>query len=169
MLLAWLDTNPDTAGAKYLHIYNTLIKIFVRRGCPISEELADETVNRVCHKTGEITGGYVGDPALYFYKVAHYVWLEYIKPRPDPKPLPPYEPEEDREKRLSCLDECLNQLGEEDRRLALDYVQYEKREKINHRREIAESLDLSIPALRVKIHRLNKDLLACVMTCLKKN
>src|ERR1044072_3064032 len=165
----WLDKDRDAAGDKFNHIYTTLIKIFVRRGCLIAEELADITIDRVCHKIDEITADYVGDPALYFYGVAHHVWLEYIKKRPEPKPLPPYEPAEDQEARSTCLDRCLGKFNNKDHELILDYFQHEKRYKIDHRRKLAESLGISASALRVRIHRLIGDLRKCVHRCLKEN
>ncbi len=166
-LLAWLDADADAAGLKYNHLHDTLIKIFVRRGCLISEDLTDETIDRVCSKIDEITKDYVGDPALYFYKVAKYVWLEYVKKKPEPKPLPPYEPADNQEKRMTCLDQCLSGLNGEDRELLLRYFQDEKRAKINQRRAIAKSLNISLDNLRVKIHRLKAELRECVKQCLQ--
>ncbi len=49
-LLAWLDPDRDRAGAKYEAIRTRLIKVFVCRGCPEAEDLADETINRVASK-----------------------------------------------------------------------------------------------------------------------
>ena len=49
-LLAWLDANPDAAARKYEQIRTRLIKIFVCRGCLESEDLADETIDRVARR-----------------------------------------------------------------------------------------------------------------------
>jgi hypothetical protein len=65
-LLGWLGPDRDSAGKKYEEIRLKLIKIFARRGCMLAEELADETMDRVCNKAQKIVDDYKGDPALYF-------------------------------------------------------------------------------------------------------
>ena len=46
-LLDWLGTDRDSAARRYEQIRSRLIKIFVCRGCTATEELADETLDRV--------------------------------------------------------------------------------------------------------------------------
>ncbi|HSO75349.1 MAG TPA: hypothetical protein VLU47_10975, partial [Blastocatellia bacterium] len=108
--LAWLDPDRERAGEKYEEIRSKLIKIFAHRGCPIAEELTDEAINRVSRRVPDIAGTYVGDPALYFYGVAHKVYLEHVKKRPEPKPLPPPEPTEEVERNYECLERCMEEL-----------------------------------------------------------
>jgi hypothetical protein len=78
-LLGWLDSDRDLAGEKYEAIRRGLIKMFVRRGCPTAEELADETIDKVCQKLVEIADNYIGDPALFFYGVAKNIYREWLK------------------------------------------------------------------------------------------
>ncbi|MEW6125500.1 MAG: sigma-70 family RNA polymerase sigma factor [Acidobacteriota bacterium] len=173
-LLVWLHPERERAGIKYEEIRFGLIKIFTRRGCLISEELADETIDRVCRKVHDIADNYVGDPALYFYGVAKNVLHEYHKKKVDPEPLPPQLPDDNdeeyrsyQEKHWECLEHCLNELSNEDRRLIIHYFQDNHRAKIDHRREIADSLNISLNHLRVKIHRLKTELQTCIFGCLK--
>src|SRR6478672_10875246 len=70
-LLDWLDPHREQAGQKYEDIRRRLIKLFVCRGCPEPEDLADETINRVIKKLKEIESGFTGDKARYFYGVAN--------------------------------------------------------------------------------------------------
>src|SRR4026207_1319031 len=79
LLLSWLNSNEDLAAAEYERIRRRLIRIFVCRGCFEAETLADETIDRVALKTREITNGYVGNPANYFYGVANKIHLEWLR------------------------------------------------------------------------------------------
>ncbi len=87
-LLDWLGPDRETAGKSYEEIRRRLIKIFTVRGCHIPEELADETFNRVGKKVAELAADYVGDPSLYFFGVAHKVFLEYLKAKHTPSLTP---------------------------------------------------------------------------------
>src|ERR671927_1499820 len=81
-VLAWLDQDAGKAGEKYEEIRAALIEIFMCRGCPIAEELADDTIDRVIRKLDAIRENYIGDPALYFYGVAQMIHLEYARRKP---------------------------------------------------------------------------------------
>src|SRR5689334_14540929 len=78
-LLRWLAPDRDEAGKRYEDIRHRLIRIFACRGCAESDMLADETINRVAQKVGELAATYQGDPALYFYGVANKIYLEQLK------------------------------------------------------------------------------------------
>lgn len=54
-LLAWLDEDRELAGKKYEEIRFRLINLFIARGCRISEELADKTIDRVARKVKDRT------------------------------------------------------------------------------------------------------------------
>ena len=169
-LLAWLNPDRDKAGKIYEDIRQRLIKIFTYRGSPIAEDLADETINRVAKKVHEIRSTYVGDPSLYFHGVARYVYLEYVKKRPDP--LPPVlvsEPEESQDSELeyTCLERCISHLTPNNRELVLEYFQDEKRARIDRRKELTERLDISLNALRIRAHRVCASLKKCMRECLE--
>src|SRR5829696_5933939 len=78
-MLLWLDEDRDIAGSKYEGIRLRLIKIFDYRQCTNSEELTDIVFDRVLKKIDEnaITNG--DNPALYFYKVANYIYRENLR------------------------------------------------------------------------------------------
>lgn len=168
-LLDWLDADRERAGQKYEEIRCNLIRVFARRGCAIAEELTDETINRVTRKAAEIAGDYVGDPCLYFYGVAHKVYLEYIKKRPDPLHLPQPDPAEEKERRFSCLDHCMECLDHQSRDIILEYYQDEKRAKIDHRKELAQRLGITLNTLRMRAHRIKLILQQCVGDCLAQD
>lgn len=85
-LLTWLD--PEQAALKYEKIRGGLIKFFTTRGAVEPEDLADETINRVAHKLKDIEKNFSGDPEPYFYRVASFVYMEYVR-RKVPRPLLP--------------------------------------------------------------------------------
>ena len=169
-LLAWLGPDRERAGEKYEEIRYRLIKIFIHRGCPIAEELADETIDRVAHKAPQVIGAYqASDPALYFYGVAQNVFLEYVKKKPDPKPLPPPDPPEEKERRQECLDRCLGELDPPSRDFILRYYKNDKGAKIEHRKGLAAEMGVSLNGLRVRAHRIKASLQACMRDCLAQS
>lgn len=172
-LLAWLEPDRARAGEKYEEIRSKLIKILERRQCYAAEELADETINRVSHRAQQIAGSYVGDPALYFYgflKNVYKEWLKWIKEGPtnlDDVVLSAHEPAEDVELIHQYLDRCRQSLEDpEDRDLIVNYYEKEKRAKIDHRKQLADSLGITLNSLRMRIHRINALLQKCIVECL---
>jgi DNA-directed RNA polymerase specialized sigma24 family protein len=168
-LLDWLHSDRDRAGKIYEDIRQKLVKIFVYRGCPVAEDLADETINRVAKKVPEIRGTYVGDPASYFHGVARYVYLEYSKKHQEP--LPPVLSNElvdpsVSELEYNCLERCLSRLTPDNRELVLQYFQEEKRAKIDHRKELTQRLGITLNALRIRAHRVCASLKKCMQQCL---
>jgi len=166
-LLAWLNPDRNLAACKYEEIRTRLINIFAHRGCFVAEELADETIDRVCRKVREIDENYVGDPALYFYGVARNIFLEYVKKKPDLLHLPPPDPPEEKELKHNCLERCLSNLDSESHNLISQYFEGEKKSKINHRKKLAEELGIAVTTLRMRAHRIKTILQECVTGCLK--
>jgi DNA-directed RNA polymerase specialized sigma24 family protein len=166
-LLTWLNPHPERAGEKYEEIRSRLIKIFACRGCDCSEDLADETINRVAGKVPEIAETYVGDQALYFYGVARYVHHEYLRKQPTPQPPPSADEPSTTEEEYECLEQCIESLPARSKELFLQYYREEKRAKIKHRKRLAEQLGIEINALRIRACRIRTNLHACVLECLK--
>lgn len=168
-LLGWLDEDREQAGQKYEKIRLRLIKIFTCRGCAEAEDLADETINRVVSKVGEIGNSYEGDPALYFYGVAQKLHLEYLRlnhPKPVQRPVS-VETAADREAEFECLDRCVEKLSTENRDMVLRYYAEEKHAKIENRKRIADEMGIAVNALRIRAHRIRLVLQNCVKGCLE--
>lgn len=165
-LLAWLDADPERAGEKYESVRRGLIDMFVYRGCNDAEELADETINRVARKVEEIAPTYEGDPRRYFYGVAKRLHQEYLKERPPAAWSPPAPMSEERERRLACLDRCIEPLTPENHELILLSYRDQKKAKIDTRKELCARLNMTSTALRVRVHRLRDQLEKCVRRCL---
>lgn len=172
-LLGWLAPERERAGQTYEKIRRRLIEIFASRGCRDAEDLSDETINRVTLKLPGLSEGYVGDPALYFYGVAQKVYLESLRRKPLPLPLPTVTPaspvppahDEGREADLECLAECLRKLPSARRDLFLRYYADDEKGR-DRRKELAGSLGVSFNALRIRAHRIREELRECVRECL---
>ena len=165
-LLRWLAPDREEAGRRYETIRHKLIRIFSCRGCAESDILADEAINRVAQKVGELATTYQGDPAHYFYGVANKMHLEQLK-----KVKPPvtewHEPEEDDYKaEFECLERCMDKLTMTNRDLVLKYYDHEKDAKIEQRRHLAATLNIGLNALRIRAHRIRTILYRCITGCL---
>ena len=164
-LLNWLDSDYQRAGEKLVNIRRRLVAVFTRRGFSNAEELADGTIDRVAQRVGQIIETYVGDPARYFYAVARAMMLEAARSQPGAA-LVGSEPASDQT--YSCLEKCLEQLSQANRDLILQYYAFEKENKLDNRKELAQSLGISPNALRVRVHNIRKALENCVRSCLKR-
>jgi DNA-directed RNA polymerase specialized sigma24 family protein len=165
-LLAWLDPEREQAGKRYEDIRNRLIKIFACRACHEPEDLADEAINRVAKRVGEIARTYSGDPALYFYGVGNNVHLEYLRKRMPQLAMPPAPSPDEFEQEYECLDRCMSRLPDDSRELVLQYYQEEKKARIEHRKVLAEKWGIALNALRIRAHRIRTTLRQCVQDCL---
>jgi hypothetical protein len=64
-----------------------LISFFDRKHCPVPDELADETLNRVARRLKEEGTITSGAPAHYCHIVARFVLLEFLRKRQSQMPL----------------------------------------------------------------------------------
>lgn len=166
-LLDWLDSDPDQAGLIYEKIRWRLIAILASRGCSVPEELADETIDRVARRVADIQENYVGDKAIYFLGVMNNVHHEYLK-RPmllrSPQPLNDVET---KERTYLCLDQCLDKLAANSRRLIERYYAEDKQAKIDLRKRIAIEFGISLNTLRLRALRVREKLQVCIEQCLQ--
>ena len=173
LLMKWLDPDTETAGYKYEKIRQRLIRIFYGRGCFEAEDLADDTFDRVMQKLPQLSSEYIGEPALYFYGVANKIHLEWLRKQKKSAPSPQVfianiELEEESEHEFDCLDSCLTKLPSDQRDLIVEYYQDEKRAKIQHRKSLAERLDITVNALQIKTSRIRSRLHSCVTECISE-
>lgn len=180
-LLEWLDHGVASEGGAYLEIRRRLVAYFDRHQRLQSDDLADETLNRVARslEAGEIR---LSPPARYCYVIARYVLLEDFRrersqrhgddpdagsalPSPGVRPFRLDDVAVTREHRLDCLDDCLDELKPEHRDLLLEYYRDDKRDKIERRRDLARRLGISMNALGIRACRIRRTLEACVGAC----
>lgn len=170
--LCWLSPNREEAGWEYEQLRNKLVKLFTWRGCPVPEELFDETVNRVAKKVALGTAACSGRKLAYCYGVARLVLLEHwreAKPEPMPENVraPDIPQPEWDEMELESLSQCLDQLSARDRDLITRYYQGEGREKIEIRREMACEGG-GATALRIRIFRIRATLRDRISECVRR-
>jgi RNA polymerase sigma factor (sigma-70 family) len=172
-LLAWLNPDREQAASMYEDIRNRLIRILMHRGCNVAEELADKAINQVARKVGEVKSYYVGDPAFYFYGVARNVLSDYLKVHREEVDVeleslsvaPPEEPD-DSEAEHECLEKCLGELTPQNRDLILEYYREKEGAKIEHHKDMARRLGISLNALRILMCRIRAGLKKCMRACL---
>jgi DNA-directed RNA polymerase specialized sigma24 family protein len=135
--------------------------------CDQSEELADETFNRVARKASEGLVIQRSDPFAYIAGVAHHVFQEWLRKKQRQGIVqesgdwsPPVPPENEPDFRLDYVRQCLEILDESQRRLLLRY--YEDGQRIRSRKILCQELDIPMNALRIRVHRLRKKVEACV-------
>jgi RNA polymerase sigma factor (sigma-70 family) len=165
-LLSWLSDDRELAGTKYETIRGGLVRVFVTRGFNDAEDLADETINRVIVRLGDIRDSYDGEPARYFHGVARNVLREQIRRKEFATEVPviwidPQPTSEERE----CLEKCLQTLPEPKRDLILDYYLYEGQAKIEQHKRMAAELAITEGALRVRVHHIKVRVEGCVREC----
>jgi DNA-directed RNA polymerase specialized sigma24 family protein len=178
-LLAWLDGGVDSSGESYLEMRRRLSAYFDRRNCRGPDDLADETLNRISRRLGEEESITAGSPGRYCYIVAKFVFLEYVR-RPGREGMteiamdagrlesiatPAANDPDDQQKRLSCLERCLDALPPPDRELILDYYPPGQQRSAERRRDLALRLGLSGNALAIRACRIRDTLERCVRSC----
>ena len=186
ILLLNLHAERERAGEEYERIRQKLLKLFKWRGCHDPEEYVDRTIDRVARRITDGVELRVRDRYLFFHGVALNILKEHWRgPARDSDTLddlPPslslaHDPDEmrereegrqEQERRLECLDECLQSLSAESRDLVTKYHQSEGRAKIEGRKDLAAMLKVPLNALRIRVFRIRTELEGCVDGCLKR-
>jgi len=169
--IRWLSPDDELAVREYQSIRRKLVRYFVHKGCPDPDELFDQTVDIIVGKIDAIVER-PASPLAYCYGVAKNVWRQNMRER---KPVildeDPVSPEASDsgvyERELQCLDHCVEQLSASDRDVITRYHHGQGREKIDHRRLLADGLG-GMNALRIRVCRIRKDLRTCVTGCVKR-
>ena len=175
--LACLDADVEAAGEKYLLMRRNLVRYFEGRGCPLAEDHADESINRIAKRLDESED--IRDINGYSYGVARLLLLEIYKEREREekalKELPtlhlvdsdPAEFDETGD-RLECLNHCLERLPPQGRQLIVAYYEGDNQSRIENRKRLTESLGIPNRALRSRAVRIREKLEGCLLTCLKR-
>jgi len=170
-LLNWLHPNPAEAGQAYQRIRALLIKDFQSHVCPYPDTLADATMDRVAKTlTPEIIENWVGEKERYFYRVAYYILHEDKSKRllemqmPDGFDVTTPDEDEDLEIKLHCVRKCVQDLSPDRRELIAKYYD-ESTVKLRNREELARDLNFTLPGLRVRAHRIRRELKPCIKRC----
>ena len=178
LLLERLDADENKASAKYEELRLKLVKCFVWRGCAATnaDTLADETLDRIAAKLAQAVD--VENINAYAVEVSRYVWLEFKRKYKEdgfgndsPKIAVSPDFSDEPETQLSCLKSCLSEITFDgnDRLLILGYYDADENEKNKqHRKNLADILDLTMNTLKVKACRFRVRLEKCIKECIKK-
>ena len=180
-LLYSLDPDREQAGRIYENTRRKLLEFFEARGSHTPDEHADETFDRVTRKIAE--GEKIEDLGRYCYGVARFVLKEAVRKRfKEPVELNENarfpasngdglleEQRETVERRLDCLEECLDKLADETRGFIIEYYREENGLKIEQRKLQAARLNTTLNALRLRASRLRRELGKCTDGCLARS
>lgn len=177
-LLDWLDEGENSDGQNYLEMRQRLVDYFDRKNCPTPDEFADETLNRVTRRLEEEGAIESETPAKYCYITARFVFMEFLRGTDRAKvqidevldqklvaPAAVNEEKELKEKMLTCLEHCTDQLEPANREIIIGYYFGEERVKIENRRALAQNFGISVNALSVRACRIRDRLETCVGKC----
>ena len=177
--LLLLDADRERAGVRYENLRRALLRFFSSNGSTEPETRADEVIDILIRQTMEERE--IRELETYALGVARNVLLKEIERR---KRGPAQLDTSDSNERLTvvpaqedktevteeevrkCQRECLSNLAPEERSLIERYHSAVGHDKKNRDR-LAVQLELSPVALRVKAHRIRKNLKACVQKCLQ--
>lgn len=175
--LGWLDPDRRRAAEKYEAVRRGLIIVYASRGCFESDQLADETINRVIEKIDELVENFEGDREKYFFGVARNVYREFARKRKfqlneeitsDEDSFIKFFESERNNLTLTCLKSCLEEIDPENKQLILDYFDVESGREKEYRELIAEKYSITVNSLRVRMFRIKRDLYECIRKCLNK-
>jgi DNA-directed RNA polymerase specialized sigma24 family protein len=167
--LAWLSPHGDSTGEEYERLRFRLCTFFSQRHCRFSDELADETINRVILKIYEEK---IENKLAYCYGVARNVYRESLRKERDHLNVDEVQiaatapPAAEQSFSSECLDKCLAELPPESRNLILDYFSEVKLAKIELHRRISEGFEMTQTALRMRVMRIKQKLKICVQECM---
>lgn len=182
-LLRWLDGGADSQGQKYEEMRRRLVAYFDRKECLSPDELTDETLNRVMKWLEQSGKDNDPEPAKICYNTARFVFHEYLRrpereaeefdemptgrqPAEDPRAASLLtEEQEEKEKRLNCLESCAQKLPDDDRDLIVRYYYGEQRVKLDNRKALAAERGMTPNALSIKACRIRDRLRDCVTKC----
>ena len=175
-LLYSLHPDRDQAGRLYENTRRKLLEFFEARGSLVPEEHADETFDRVMRRMTE--GEKIENLAGYCYGVARFVWKEALRAKQTVElkengHFPTIDVGNEElsaardalERRLDCLEKCLDSLADETRDFIVEYYRDDDGVKIEQRKLLAARLNTTLNALRLRASRLKRELCKCTDAC----
>jgi len=172
-LLTLLSPDREEAGAQYEQVRRRLVQMFARRLGPDADSLADEAIDRVALRLAQDPVIHIERPFGYFRGVARHVAQEMVRERE--RRHQAYDAFAGLSRRCAgaqeetdrCpgvwLSQYLAELPADQRRLILLY--YGKGDRICGRRRLAQALGIERNALRIRAHRIRRELRACCSRC----
>ena len=178
--LKTLDADRGQAAEKYIVLRERLEKFFEWRDCENEEELTDIVFDRVAKKI--IEDEKIKNVEAYCVSVAKFVFLENRREVFKNSELDENSREvsfetgqedennkyELQSKQLKCLEKCLAEFPEKQRKLLIAYFDTDEKTLIPARKKLAEKLGINLNSLRIRISRLKTKLEKCTKDCCEK-
>lgn len=169
--------DSQSAGERFEFLYSKLVFYFTARRCDDPEELAHVTLERLMRRHSENVK--VLDLMRYSYGVAENVLYEHVRKQ---KARQNYASEQkyrsrvgsdddinaavSKERRLRCLEQCVEGLSEQEREMLSGYYKGRGQAQQEYRLKMAEQLNITREALTLRVFHLKRKLKKCVVKCL---
>jgi DNA-directed RNA polymerase specialized sigma24 family protein len=163
-LLLRLEPDYSDPDKRYKQLRLKMVKFFAWRRCEDTDGLADETISRAVKNLSAGEEIRADNPYSYIYAIAKHVFMEYVREKSKretianglPSHLQSHSPN-----LQDCRTQCLQKLSSDKLSLLEQYYMGEE-----SREKLAKMLNISLNALRLKVHRLKTDLRTCYEECL---
>jgi len=162
--LSRLEPDSLSSEARYKRLRKKLSKFFAWRYTADPEELADETISRLVSKLGAGEGPSILKPYAYVYTIALHVFQEDQREKTKQDKITVELIRQDSQAAaygFDCQKYCFKALSPENRELLKKYYASDE-----SRQALAESLGLTLNALRVQVFRLKRGLKKCREKCI---
>jgi DNA-directed RNA polymerase specialized sigma24 family protein len=166
--LELLSSDSEEAGRRYTFLHEKLTGFFNLKGISDPVNAADETIDRAAIKIAE--GAPVPDVNKYCLGIARNIAKErYRRAQREDSTFHMFvenlanNSDEQVERINQTLKPCFEQLTPQDQELLLAYCQVmHGRARAEHRVKLAENLQMTVLALRMRVTRLRSNLTECV-------
>jgi DNA-directed RNA polymerase specialized sigma24 family protein len=159
--------DPDEAGRRYLRLHQKLEGYFRTRGIADTAAAADEALDRAARRIAE--GAEVPNVDNFCLGIARFITMEgwRFNTRESTAFLQFLEQHQhasaEQIDRFSLMKSCFEQLPQYDKNLLNSYCSVLRGQaRAKHRRELAEGLNVTVSALRIRVTRLRQGLEECL-------
>jgi hypothetical protein len=164
----FLSADAEEAGRHYIRLHKKLVGFFTLKGIADPAQAADETIDRAARKI--IAGTPVPDVDKYCLGIARHIYQERL--RREKRDLAAFRKfiadlddgkAEQIERIYRVLKPCYEELTDEERELLAAYCEVLRgRARAEHRQQLAEKMQTTVLALRMRVTRLRRNLADCV-------
>ncbi len=168
VLLHVLDPDPRQAGVAYRELHEHLTRFFRFNQAQDPESLADEALDRLAQRVSKAGEERIESPRAFALGIARHVLQEDVRRRARESEAASQwttlasPNDQEHEVLLQAIDHCMSRLRDDQRALLLGYYQWQGHAKIKHHRDLAQTLGLTLNALRNRLMRTRKLLDHCV-------
>ena len=168
-LLMGLAAEPEDAAKAYRIVHARLTRFFDLKNMADPATMADEVMDRLAASLATRGTAQIESPAAFALGIARHLlqeeWRRLAREQEAIREwagIPRTEQDDEKELTMASLDHCLSRMPAAKRELLQSYYGWSGAEKIAHHRQMADTLGLTVNALRNRLLRARTDLLACL-------